>query len=105
MLLLAVSLVCACSDVEPLPGEDDKDKVENEGGQGGSDDSDSGNQGGEGNEGGSGNEGNEGGNEGGSGNEGTQTPAEQAQIVITPASKGWPTSYPTSQRAFTLDDY
>ena len=107
MLLLAVSLFCACSDVEPLPGEDDKDKVENEGGQGGSDDSDSGNQGnqgGEGNEGGSGNEGNEG-NEGGSGNEGTQTPAETAQIVITPASKGWPTSYPTSQRAFTLDDY
>ena len=29
MLLLAVSLFCACSDVEPLPGEDDKDKVEN----------------------------------------------------------------------------
>ena len=113
MLLLAVSLVCACGDVEPFPGDDDKDKVENEGGQGGSGDNDSGDEGGSdsGNQGGegSGNEGdqggNEGGNEGGSGNEGTQTPAERAEIVITPASAGWPTTYPTSQSTFKLDNY
>ncbi len=110
MFLLAVSLVCACGDVEPFPGEGDDNKVENENGSGGSDDDNQGggDQGGSGDEGGntgdqggSGNEGGNTGNEGG--NEGTQTPSEQAQIVILPTSEGWCTSYPTSQSVYKID--
>ena len=61
MFLLAVSLVCACGDVEPFPGEGDDNKVENENGSGGSDDD---NQGG-GDQGGSGDEGGNTGDQGG----------------------------------------
>ena len=106
MFLLAVSLVCACGDVEPFPGEGDDNKVENENGSGGSDDDNQGggDQGGSGDEGG--NTGNEGGNTGDEGgNEGTQTPSEQAQIVILPTSEGWCTSYPTSQSVYKIDAY
>lgn len=72
MILLAVSLVCACGDVEPFPGVGDDDKIENEGGNQDSEEGDQnegGNEGGSGNEGG-GDSGNEGGNEGG----GSDTP-------------------------------
>lgn len=115
MFLLAVSLVCACGDVEPFPGEGDDNKVENENGSGGSDDDnqgggdqggsgdEGGNTGNEGDQGGSGDEGGNTGNEGG--NEGTQTPSEQAQIVILPTSEGWCTSYPTSQSVYKIDAY
>ena len=110
MLLLAVSLVCACGDVEPFPnvGGDD-DKIENEGGSGGSESEDDGKQ--EGDEGGNGNEGgDEGGNTGGEGSEGeggsgSDTPVEQAQVVILPTSEGWVTSYPSSQSICKIDNH
>lgn len=115
MLLLTVSLVCACGTVEPLPGEDDKDKIENEGGNQGGDNDGSGNEGGDqggneggnegGNTGGEGSEGEGSEGEGGSGDEDVNVPGERAMIVITTASEGWCTSYPTSQRAYTIDGY
>ena len=110
-ILLAVSLVCACGDIEPFPGENEGgDQIENGGDSGeGTENEGTGNEGNEGGE-GSGNEGNEGsGNEGsgneGSGNEGENTPAEQSEIVILATSEGWPTAYPTSQRVYTLEGH
>ena len=113
-ILLAVSLVCACGDIEPLPNENGNgDQVEN-GGNSGDGTENEGNEGSgnEGNE-GSGDSGNEGsgnegsGNEGneGSGNEGNNTPAEQSEIVILSTSEGWPTSYPTSQSVYALEGH
>ena len=120
-ILLAVSLFCACGDIEPLPGENgDGEQIENGGNSGdntdqggeneGSDDNGnsgddntgdngSGNEGNEGNEGNQGNEGNEG-NQGGSD---SGTTAEQGEIVLRTASEGWPTSYPTSQSIYTIE--
>ncbi len=112
-VLLAVSLLCACGDVEPFPGlGGDGDKVENEGGSGSTDNDNSGDDGGntgEGESGGNSGDNNEGGDEGGSneGNtgDGSDTPVEQSEIVILPTSNGWCTTYPTSQTVYKIDDY
>ncbi len=95
-LLLAVSLFCACGDVEPFPGVGgEDDKVENEGGgsNGGSNGGDNG--GGSGEQGGSGdNSGNQGGNEGGDegGQGGGTTPDPTPNPNPTPGGvyrSGW----------------
>ena len=96
-ILFAVSLLCACGDIEPFPGEGNDDQIENEGGSG-----DDTNQGGE-------NEGNEDNGNGNQGNNGDQggsdsgSTAEQSEIVLLATSEGWPTSYPTSQSVYTLE--
>ena len=106
--LLAASLLCACGDIEPFPGDNGDDNQIENGGNSGDGTENEGNEGSgnEGNE-GSGNEGsgNEGSGNEGSGNEGNNTPAEQSEIVILSTSEGWPTSYPTSQSVYALEGH
>ena len=89
-LLLAVSLMCACGEVEMPQDDNGGDKIENENTNQGDEN--------EGNE----NEGNE--NEGNEGNEneGGET-VTQSEIVLLPTSEGWPTSYPTTQTPYTIE--
>ena len=97
-ILFAVSLLCACGDIEPFPGEGNDDQIENGDGSG-----DNTNQGGENDD--NENNGNDNGddNGGSSGDQGGDTTVTQSEIVLRTTSEGWPTSYPTSQSAYTLE--